>query len=61
MYNKVFLTAVNTYNIIDFMFRIEVEIHVCDEVKNLKRDFKCSQKLLVSKMGYFAEVTTGKY
>ncbi|XP_049794514.1 SANT and BTB domain regulator of class switch recombination-like [Schistocerca nitens] len=39
---------------------IEVEIHVCDEVKNLKRDFKCSQKLLVSKMGYFAEVTTGQ-
>ncbi|XP_067015408.1 SANT and BTB domain regulator of class switch recombination [Anabrus simplex] len=38
---------------------VEVEIHVCDEVKNLKRDFRCSQKLLVSKMGYFAEVTTG--
>ncbi|PSN50899.1 hypothetical protein C0J52_05356 [Blattella germanica] len=38
---------------------IEVEIHVCDEVKNLKRDFRCPQKLLVSKMGYFAEVTTG--
>uniref|UniRef100_A0A8D8XBH6 Uncharacterized protein KIAA1841 homolog n=2 Tax=Cacopsylla melanoneura TaxID=428564 RepID=A0A8D8XBH6_9HEMI len=39
---------------------IEVEIHVCDEVKNLKRDFKCSQKLLVSKMGYFAQVTMGQ-
>ncbi|XP_069683733.1 SANT and BTB domain regulator of class switch recombination [Periplaneta americana] len=39
---------------------VEVEIHVCDEVKNLKRDFRCPQKLLVSKMGYFAEVTTGQ-
>ncbi|XP_054281403.1 SANT and BTB domain regulator of class switch recombination-like [Macrosteles quadrilineatus] len=39
---------------------IEVEIHVCDEVKNTKKDFRCSQKLLVSKMGYFAEVTTGQ-
>jgi hypothetical protein len=41
-------------------FRVEVEIHVCDEVKNVKRDFRCPQKLLVSEMGYFAEVTTGK-
>lgn len=39
---------------------LEVEIHVCDEVKNLKKDFRCPQKLLVSKMGYFAEVTTGQ-
>lgn len=35
-------------------------IHVCDEIKNLKKDFRCSQKLLVSQMGYFAEVTTGQ-
>jgi hypothetical protein len=40
--------------------RVEVEIHVCDEVKNVKRDFRCPQKLLVNKMGYFAEVTTGE-
>jgi hypothetical protein len=40
--------------------RAEVEIHVCDEVKNVKRDFRCPQKLLVNKMGYFAEVTTGE-
>lgn len=40
---------------------VEVEIHVCDEVKNMKRDFRCPQKLLVTKMGYFAEVTTGEY
>ena len=32
---------------------------MCDEVKNMKKDFRCSQKLLVTKMGYFAEVTTG--
>lgn len=36
-----------------------MEIHVCDEVKNVKRDFICSQKLLVEKMGYFADVTAG--
>jgi hypothetical protein len=42
------------------IFRVEVEIHVCDEVKNVKRDFRCPQKLLVNKMGYFAEVTTGE-
>ncbi|XP_046386590.1 SANT and BTB domain regulator of class switch recombination isoform X2 [Ischnura elegans] len=38
----------------------EVEIHVCDEVRNVKKKFKCPQRLLVSKMGYFAEVTTGQ-
>ncbi|XP_068623398.1 SANT and BTB domain regulator of class switch recombination [Battus philenor] len=38
----------------------DVEIHVCDEVKGLKKDFKCPQKLLVSKMGYFADVTAGQ-
>ncbi|RZC32253.1 hypothetical protein BDFB_000698, partial [Asbolus verrucosus] len=37
-----------------------VEIHVCDEVKNMKKDFVCNQKLLVEKMGYFAEVTNGQ-
>ncbi|CAG9791276.1 unnamed protein product [Diatraea saccharalis] len=38
----------------------DVEIHVCDEVKGLKKDFRCPQKLLVSKMGYFADVTAGQ-
>ncbi|XP_059489230.1 SANT and BTB domain regulator of class switch recombination [Neocloeon triangulifer] len=38
----------------------EVEIHVCDEVKGLKKTFKCPQALLVSEMGYFAEVTAGQ-
>ncbi|CAK1552368.1 unnamed protein product [Leptosia nina] len=38
----------------------DVEIHVCDEVKNMKKDFRCPQKLLVSKMGYFADVTAGQ-
>lgn len=38
----------------------DVEIHVCDEVKNMKKTFVCNQKLLVEKMGYFAEVTLGK-
>lgn len=39
---------------------LEVVIHVCDEVKNLTKDFTCPQKLLVSKMGYFADVTAGQ-
>ncbi|XP_018562047.1 uncharacterized protein KIAA1841 homolog [Anoplophora glabripennis] len=38
----------------------EVEIHVCDEVKNMKKTFVCNQKLLIEKMGYFAEVTLGQ-
>ncbi|KAJ8897892.1 hypothetical protein PR048_003249 [Dryococelus australis] len=43
-----------------FYTGLQLVIHVSDEVKNLKREYKCSQKLLVSKMGYFAEVTTGQ-
>ncbi|KAH0567544.1 uncharacterized protein KIAA1841 [Cotesia glomerata] len=39
---------------------VEVEIHVCDEAKNIKKDFKCPQKLLIQKMCYFADVTTGQ-
>ncbi|XP_065349758.1 SANT and BTB domain regulator of class switch recombination [Cloeon dipterum] len=39
---------------------VEVEIHVCDEVKGLKKTFKCPQALLVTEMGYFAEVTAGQ-
>ncbi|KAH8379512.1 hypothetical protein KR009_005380 [Drosophila setifemur] len=38
----------------------EVVIHVCDEVKNTSRDFTCPQHLLVTKMGYFADVTAGQ-
>lgn len=38
----------------------DVIIHVCDEVKNAKKDFVCNQRLLVEKMGYFAEVTEGQ-
>lgn len=38
----------------------EVTIHVCDEVKSVSRDFSCPQKLLVAKMGYFADVTAGQ-
>lgn len=38
---------------------VDVVIHVCDEVKGVSRDFMCPQKLLISKMGYFADVTTG--
>ena len=38
----------------------EVVIHVCDEVKNTSKDFTCPQSLLVSKMGYFADVTAGQ-
>ncbi|XP_008216899.1 uncharacterized protein KIAA1841 homolog [Nasonia vitripennis] len=38
----------------------EVEIHVCDEAKNIKKDFRCPQRLLVQKMCYFADVTAGQ-
>ncbi|XP_011500121.1 PREDICTED: uncharacterized protein KIAA1841 homolog [Ceratosolen solmsi marchali] len=38
----------------------EVEIHVCDEVKNIKKNFRCPQRLLIQKMCYFADVTTGQ-
>ncbi|XP_019874346.2 SANT and BTB domain regulator of class switch recombination isoform X2 [Aethina tumida] len=36
----------------------DVEIHVCDEVKNQKKTFLCNKLLLTSKMGYFAHITT---
>lgn len=42
------------------IFSSEVLIHVCDEVKNTKKDFACNQALLVEKMGYFADITAGK-
>ncbi|KAG7197968.1 hypothetical protein KM043_016201 [Ampulex compressa] len=38
----------------------EVEIHVCDEDKNVKKNFRCPQKLLIQKMRYFADVTAGQ-
>ncbi|OAD58198.1 hypothetical protein WN48_11361, partial [Eufriesea mexicana] len=38
----------------------EVEIHVCDEEKNIKKNFYCPQKLLIQKMRYFADVTAGQ-
>lgn len=41
-------------------FSCEVIIHVCDEVKNTSKDFSCPQRLLVTKMGYFADVIAGQ-
>ncbi|KAK2586083.1 hypothetical protein KPH14_008371 [Odynerus spinipes] len=38
----------------------EVEIHVCDEGKNMKKDFRCPQRLLIQKMRYFADITAGQ-
>ncbi|XP_011871344.1 PREDICTED: uncharacterized protein KIAA1841 homolog [Vollenhovia emeryi] len=38
----------------------EVEIHVCDEDKNIRKNFRCPQKLLIQKMCYFADVTAGQ-
>ncbi|XP_043486165.1 uncharacterized protein KIAA1841 [Polistes fuscatus] len=38
----------------------EVEIRVCDEGKNMKKEFRCPQKLLIQKMHYFAGITTNK-
>lgn len=45
---------------LSFDFSHEVVIHVCDEVKGTSKDFSCPQRLLVSKMGYFADVTAGQ-
>lgn len=42
------------------MYSNEVEIHVCDEEKNIKKNFRCPQKLLIQKMRYFADVTAGQ-
>ncbi|XP_076624868.1 uncharacterized protein LOC143343648 [Colletes latitarsis] len=38
----------------------EVEIHVCDEEKNVKKNFHCPQELLIKKMRYFADITAGQ-
>lgn len=48
------------YVIFCICFSHEVLIHVCDEVKGSSKDFSCPQRLLVSKMGYFADVTAGQ-
>lgn len=39
----------------------EIEINVCDAVQKIKKVFRCPKRLLISKMGYFSEVTKGKY
>lgn len=39
---------------------VVIHITVCDEVKNISKDFSCPQSLLISKMGYFADVTAGQ-
>ncbi|KAL1130299.1 hypothetical protein AAG570_013237 [Ranatra chinensis] len=39
---------------------VEVNIHVTDEYKNQRKDFKCPQSILVTKMSYFAEITSGQ-
>lgn len=41
-------------------FSREVIIHVCDEIKGTSRDFPCPKDLLISKMGYFKEITAGQ-
>ncbi|KAL4142845.1 hypothetical protein QTP88_005239 [Uroleucon formosanum] len=38
----------------------EIEINVCDAVQKLKKVFRCPKRLLISKMGYFSEVTKGQ-
>ncbi|XP_055627087.1 SANT and BTB domain regulator of class switch recombination [Toxorhynchites rutilus septentrionalis] len=53
-------TSISQMTILDSRSEPEVIIHVCDEVKGTSRDFSCPQKLLISKMGYFADVTAGQ-
>ncbi|XP_050441505.1 SANT and BTB domain regulator of class switch recombination [Adelges cooleyi] len=38
----------------------EIEINVCDAVQKVKKVFRCPKRLLISKMGYFAEVAKGQ-
>jgi hypothetical protein len=35
---------------------IEIVIHVCDEAKGLRQDFRCIQSTLIQEMGYFSKV-----
>jgi len=37
----------------------EIEINVCDAIQKIKKVFRCPKRLLISKMGYFSEVTKG--
>ncbi|XP_058466941.1 SANT and BTB domain regulator of class switch recombination [Malaya genurostris] len=53
-------SSVSQMTVSDIRNEPEVIIHVCDEVKGTSRDFSCPQKLLVTKMGYFADVTAGQ-
>ncbi|XP_058837858.1 SANT and BTB domain regulator of class switch recombination isoform X2 [Topomyia yanbarensis] len=53
-------SSVSQMTISDNRSEPEVIIHVCDEVKGTSRDFSCPQKLLVTKMGYFGDVTAGQ-
>ncbi|XP_062543396.1 SANT and BTB domain regulator of class switch recombination isoform X2 [Armigeres subalbatus] len=53
-------TSISQVTIPDSRSEPEVIIHVCDEVKGTSRDFACPQKLLITKMGYFADVTAGQ-
>ncbi|XP_053688714.1 SANT and BTB domain regulator of class switch recombination [Sabethes cyaneus] len=53
-------SSVSQIPISDSRSEPEVTIHVCDEVKGTSRDFSCPQKLLIAKMGYFADVTAGQ-
>ena len=42
-------------------FSREVIIHVCDETRDAKKDFRCPQDLLLSQMGYFRDITSGNF
>lgn len=62
---EIFKTVFLAYNLPFKCFSVYfssslVTIHVCDEVKNISRDFVCPQALLVAQMGYFADVTAGQ-
>lgn len=54
------MSVINNLAGLWYFGRAEVEIHVYDEIKGCRRDFKCSQSLLTSSMGYFSEITKGK-
>lgn len=53
--NRYFSDNINFYLYCFNKYR-EIQIHVCDEVKKNTCDFTCPQELLISKMGYFANL-----
>lgn len=60
VFHVIFNDTIGIVSLLLMYRRSEVEIHVCDEDKNIRKNFRCPQKLLIQKMCYFADVTAGQ-